>query len=76
MKLGINYATNIVICLVDVNRSFKNMGKTIASLSVNQYINGLIAYIVSTKPIATLATEDHGVASGLPRYELIVDRSK
>ena len=36
---------------------------------------GVITYITRKNPTATLAVANHGLASGLPRYEEIVGQS-
>jgi len=67
MEFGINDQGDVVVLATGGEQVFRKDWKCFASYKLNQYANGVITYITSTNPTATLATANQGVARGLPR---------
>lgn len=68
-------AEMLYFCPVNVKRSSENMGNVFALQTSSQYIIGVITYMQRKYPTAMFAVANHGVASGLPRYEDMLDQS-
>lgn len=59
-----------------MKRSSENMGKVLALNTLSPYMIGVTMYTQKIYPTAMLAVANHGLASGLPRYEDMLAQSR